>query len=558
MAEYIYKDAIPLLKYEVNGGVISANDQADIVVDGLTWSIKNYDTTQFLKSDGFDKDPNTFVRSSVSGAVGDAIGVIFPYPIRAGRMSIQVTGSSSTSMLTYDIEGLLEDGTWEVLYSGALPAAPTTEFGTFEPKVITAVRVRCLTRGGSGSWGFQEFTLFEAIDEPKSLIFNDGEYKYWNGEQPGPSVIFPPAPFTSDNDVLGTVTASMFRTNNDPYKALDDNVASSSFWYAQSVLPNDEKHWWQLETKESKIITSLTVQSAVQSGSTGTLTAFKFYASQDGVVYDQLLDVAFPPQAAAKVTYDIVATKPYKFFKIGDMVGASGTIATTGLRNVEFMFATPPTNSGEWVNLGATFPTKQQFEQFGMQDLLNKLSIYGSSDSALSLLTGAIKVVSMVPANPNNSLQLDVSGEFVSLDRVAEEVTDVSLLGVNEITDLELIGVGETRIAMSFNKGLNYYTYRNGMWTEEPPENSMTNDEMEQLTNEIINLIRGESQTLRFRYYLADNSKIDSMTMVVSMLGVETIADTSKYGVSYDKVTKKITVTFNANGTFAVNYLDTI
>lgn len=147
---------------------------------------------------------------------------------------------------------------------------------------------------------------------------------------------------------------------------------------------------------------------------------------------------------------------------------------------------------------------------------------------------------------------------------------DILLTGVDSIDKIEWenneSGNGKALIAMSFDSGDTFYAYKNGTWIQvniyndfEVVGNNL--EEINKLTDEEFKLLRNESDTLRFAYYLNqptfnDKAENNRIRLYVTMQGYNVVADTSKYNYDYDVENKKLVFNFTQNGTYTFTYVD--
>lgn len=149
---------------------------------------------------------------------------------------------------------------------------------------------------------------------------------------------------------------------------------------------------------------------------------------------------------------------------------------------------------------------------------------------------------------------------------------DIVIAGVDSLDQINLVqnlmGSGIANIAISFDSGLNYYAWKNGEWikinvedVEDFKNNGMTAIEVNALTNTELSQLRGNSNFIRFAYYLEktdwnDVVENDLLQLIVTMTGYNEIADTSKYSYSYDANSKTLTFEFTDSGTYTFTYVD--
>lgn len=157
-----------------------------------------------------------------------------------------------------------------------------------------------------------------------------------------------------------------------------------------------------------------------------------------------------------------------------------------------------------------------------------------------------------------------------SITQIATANEDISLVGVENIDNVKLTSVssgnGKALISVSFDAGNTYEVFKGGAWrviTDEADfiANGMTANEINAVTSSNWKNARGSSDKMRFRYLLHrqiynDHAAHDRITVNVSMFGVDIVAPTADYDISYNDVTGEMTFEFFKNGTFTVNYVE--
>lgn len=159
-----------------------------------------------------------------------------------------------------------------------------------------------------------------------------------------------------------------------------------------------------------------------------------------------------------------------------------------------------------------------------------------------------------------------------SNSQVVKANGDISLLGVDTLDNVNFVtfteGNGISKMAMSFDSGLTWKAYNGSSWIDIDinnknnfKTNGMTKSVVNSLTNIETKVIRGDSNTVRFAYYLErplydDIVYNDKIQLVVTMKGYNIIASNSSYSYNYDAMTKTLSYTFTKNGTYTINYVD--
>lgn len=149
---------------------------------------------------------------------------------------------------------------------------------------------------------------------------------------------------------------------------------------------------------------------------------------------------------------------------------------------------------------------------------------------------------------------------------------DIAIDGVESIDQIEWTneakGDGKSLLAISFDGGASYHSFKDGKWMAvnvdsiaDFIQNGMNQDEVNELKDEHLNELRGESNNMRFAYLLSrdtfsDAANNDNLKIIATMQGYNVIADTKKYTYDYDQTSRTLTFNFNESGTYTFNYLD--
>ncbi|MGG3504992.1 hypothetical protein ABES58_05850 [Paenibacillus lautus] len=129
---------------------------------------------------GFDGQPFPF-RSFTSPSLPEYVTITFPRKLHISRYEIML-GSYYTNvpeydnMASWDLEGLV-NGRWIILHSGSHPNIPETLIYDFPRTEVEGIRIKCKTKHGTNSWGFNEITVYQSIYEERALVFHEGVYK---------------------------------------------------------------------------------------------------------------------------------------------------------------------------------------------------------------------------------------------------------------------------------------------------------------------------------------------------------------------------------------------
>ena len=176
-----YVDLLPIIKHSTNS-VDSGNSFSTSDTRG-TWTVKNTIGKNLLYSHGFDKDLSTFLRTAIDVIPNSYIEIIFPNEYSIGKYSISLGKTNTTygNMASWDIIARV-DGVWVTVHKGTNTQSTSTKEYEFEPVIADSIRIKCTGKYGTGSWGFDDFYLYEAMPESinKTLILHNGEYKKYN------------------------------------------------------------------------------------------------------------------------------------------------------------------------------------------------------------------------------------------------------------------------------------------------------------------------------------------------------------------------------------------
>jgi len=249
-----------------------------------------------------------------------------------------------------------------------------------------------------------------------------------------------------------------------------------------------------------------------------------------------------------KGTYRISPTADY--ININELFVENLLITRTFIYN-DGQYKYYDTSTSSWISIGTSEPTYQQYMDFGMNSLsprLDRVNGVSPLDSLYGLKT--FKTYT----NEKDNFLLSIEGKI--RNQLVYANSDISLVGVETIQSINLLANGNSKIAISVDKGVTWKAFRNGVWeTIVNAHDGMTNAELNSLTSEQIESLRNKSNSIRFSYSLSDNSDVDNIKMTVMMMGYEILADTKNFSISYDQVSNKIIYNITKSGTYSVNYI---
>ncbi|MGG3838561.1 hypothetical protein ABEV00_16265 [Paenibacillus thiaminolyticus] len=117
-------------------------------------------------------------RSSISPRFPEYVTITFPNERILARYVLDST-VTGYRIKQWELQGLVKGG-WTTLHQGE--KADVSEVLTYDitPTLVSAVRLKCLSRYGNNSWMFRKLTLFEVIYDNKVLITTDQGYFSYN------------------------------------------------------------------------------------------------------------------------------------------------------------------------------------------------------------------------------------------------------------------------------------------------------------------------------------------------------------------------------------------
>jgi len=210
-------------------------------------------------------------------------------------------------------------------------------------------------------------------------------------------------------------------------------------------------------------------------------------------------------------------------------------------------------SSNSWNDLPILEVNKNYFLEYGIDDL-SFLNIENNGVVPIELLSDNFEILLWTDeVNTSNTLKVNAQ----SKRQLVFANGDISIAGVETIDSLNLVAFGETKIAISIDAGITYSAFKNNNWEiVTNAHEGMTIAEFNSLTSEQVNILRLDSNIIRFSYSLTNDARVDSLQMKVTMQGYEKLADTKDYTTSYDQTARKLTYNITKSGSYSVNYVD--
>jgi len=362
---------------------------------------------------------------------------------------------------------------------------------------------------------------------------------------------------TSPSPLIASAS-SVFQTTGKPaYLAFDGVVGGTTNGWRTS---NTVIGWIKLYYGQLKKVNSVKLTS---SGNTSFTTAmpkrFSIYGSNNDVDYELLTTVDNQIDWKVNETreYSFNNTKEYSYFRldIEENNGYSSIFITEIIYGYEepTIFSLIKDSEGYktydngWKLVSTTLPSELEFYTKG----ISKLKSIPSAE--YKFLNGNFDVYTI----SKKKLPLKLIKAAVPNSQVAKAIGDINLVGIEKIDSINLKATGMVGIGISFDGGVTFKSYKNGGIVDIISNSDyMTVYEINSLTSDTLELLRNNSNNIRFNYLLQDDAEIDNIEMKVSMQGYEKIADTKDYVLSYDQVQKKLIYNITKSGTYSVNYVD--
>lgn len=213
------------------------------------------------------------------------------------------------------------------------------------------------------------------------------------------------------------------------------------------------------------------------------------------------------------------------------------------LNNLEYYYH----DNTSWISLGFS-PTIEQIETYGM-DTINATKIsefetlYGTNWEAVQWSKDIGTTSSTLNATP--------------FDQVITANNSISLNGLVSAS-FAWTATGGSRIALSVDEGLSYHAFKNGLWVDVTTDISqgMTATEYSALTWDDFSILKGDSNILKHKYYIPDNSTVDDITIRANLMGSNKIASGLDHEITYNQESKTIEIQIKKSGTYFANVLD--
>ena len=382
-----------------------------------------------------------------------------------------------------------------------------------------------------------------------SLIYDQGSYKTYVPEIPEmqPQPLFPimtsnttPSPYVASE-------SSVYSTSYPASKAMDGILSNDNKWLASN---NSYPQWIKIKLDKIKRAEKLSLSCA---NSIQTFYKWKLQGSNDDSLWYDLLsyDNDTPPINTYR-DYDIINSGEYLYYRLY-MEAGNGIPSISGFRLLD---SGQPLINGYWKTLKSEYLTSSDFLAEGITDI-NKITIITSNGTTpISALSNKFKILSYFTQDRYSS-DIKLKAKPLNTNQLVYSSGDVSLVGVESIDSINLTASSDSKVTISFDSGLTEHAYLNGVWENVVDASfGMTPSEINSLTPLIVKELRGDSNTIRFNYYLTENSYIDKIQMTVSMQGYEKLADTKDYSLSYNQSARKLIYNITKSGTYSVNYVD--
>lgn len=142
------------------------------------FSVSGNNTSDYL---GVDGKLDSVFRSSIMPTFPAYYTVTFPKKYLISRYSISLgyVLVEYGNMSDWEFQGLTSSG-WETLHTGShLKVAETLTFD-FPQREVSSIRIKCNSRFGTNSWGFDELKVYEVLFSNVILFKEKNIYKKYN------------------------------------------------------------------------------------------------------------------------------------------------------------------------------------------------------------------------------------------------------------------------------------------------------------------------------------------------------------------------------------------
>lgn len=216
--------------------------------------------------------------------------------------------------------------------------------------------------------------------------------------------------------------------------------------------------------------------------------------------------------------------------------------------------------NSRWVSVSNAEPSESDFINYGMSEItltsteLNKLA---DSDEMISFVT-----YTTLTTPPN------LSHTSIPESQIAIQAIDSNISDVNTIKRLSMTsstsGNGLIKSALSFNQGLNWYTWDSvnsnfieiQLNTSELYRNGIHPSTLNTVTSEKWNILKGESNTVRFAHLLNVDSLTDIANIDIVKLQYDSFGTWKHYkDAEWEyKSNNSLQVSVYENGKYKINY----
>jgi hypothetical protein len=334
--------------------------------NGFTVSATSGTSTDYYKGVDGINNGSSYYRSSVSPTLPEYYTVTFPRKCKVARYTLYL-GYGSTqfaNMATWEFQGLV-NGVWITLHSGSNTQTANTLTFDITPTDVDAIRIKCNSRHGTNSWGFDELIVYEVVYANKILIqLGNGEYKKFDSGSPAQFSSTNAIPIMTSNTTPSPyiVSASGFDGTNYPYYAFDNSI--STIWRVNATTG-----WLKIDLGTPKIIGKYTLQKNNSSNIDLWASDWTFEGSNDDVNWTVLHSKVGQTWSSSTYgeSFDFIIDNPssYRYYKINITKNAGNTsyLAIGNLMMYEVVSQTIPSSL---VTVTSVQPTEQDFINHGM------------------------------------------------------------------------------------------------------------------------------------------------------------------------------------------------
>jgi hypothetical protein len=302
--------------------IMTSNSQ-----NGFTLSATSGTSVDYYKGVDGISDGSSYYRSSVSPTLPEYYTVTFPRKYKVARYTLYLGyyNTQYSNMSTWEFQGLV-DGVWITLHSGSNTQTRNTLTFDITPTDVDAIRIKCNSRHGTNSWGFDELIVYEVVYANKILILSNSKYKAIDYDD----YINVVPILTSNNDSSGIVVnrSTAWSADFEAYKVFDGSTSSSNRWQSASGITSG---WVSIDLKRGVKIFAYKVFNYDTTTPPRMAKNWTFEGSNDGanwIVLDtQINQTAW--NANEGRLYVLSTPSEYRFFRINISANNGDSTAVT-------------------------------------------------------------------------------------------------------------------------------------------------------------------------------------------------------------------------------------